>query len=152
MSDINLQYKINLRNKYLNKIIKNFKEVNSSLELLNNFNQKMNRQYGGVKSAQQLAAEEAAARAAEEAATVGDVGLEHITGFASTLNNDIKREVSTSETQIGKLDETTQKVLSALIMLATKLGELQINTKNPTITTNQEEVRQQILDLIAQIK
>ena len=48
MSDINLEYKINLRNKYLNKIIKNFKEVNSSLELLNNFNQKINRQYGGT--------------------------------------------------------------------------------------------------------
>ena len=37
MSDISLEYKINLRNKYLDKIIKNFKEVNSSLELLNNF-------------------------------------------------------------------------------------------------------------------
>ena len=49
MSDISLKYKINLRNKYLNKIIKNIADVNNYLELLNNFNHKMIRQYGGTQ-------------------------------------------------------------------------------------------------------
>lgn len=48
MSDISLEDKFNLRNKYLDKIIKNINQATSSLELLNNFNHKMIRQYGGT--------------------------------------------------------------------------------------------------------
>ena len=47
MSDITLEKKFYLKNKYLNKIIKNIADVNNYLELLNNFNHKMIRQYGG---------------------------------------------------------------------------------------------------------
>jgi conjugal transfer/entry exclusion protein len=49
MSDISLEYKFNLKNKYLNKIIKNIDEVNNYLKLLNKFNHKMIRQYGGTQ-------------------------------------------------------------------------------------------------------
>lgn len=49
MSDISLEDKFNLRNKYLDKIIKNINQATSSLELLNNFNHKMIRQYGGTQ-------------------------------------------------------------------------------------------------------
>ena len=49
MSDITLEKKFYLKNKYLNKIIKNIADVNNYLKLLNNFNHKMIRQYGGFQ-------------------------------------------------------------------------------------------------------
>jgi uncharacterized protein YoxC len=121
MSDITLIDKINLRNKYLNKIIKNFKEVNRSLELLNNVNKKMNRQYGGG-------------------------ALQDIFKQAEQISKDITQTVQFTQPQIEALDESSENIVKELSNIIDSLKKLPINS-GTQIITNEAEIRQQIDDM-----
>ena len=120
MSDISLIDKINLRNKYLNKIIKNFKEVNRSLELLNNVNKKMNRQYGGA--------------------------LKDILEQAGQISKDISQTVLDTQPQIEALDKSSEDIVKELVNIIDSLQKLPINSSTQ-IKTNEEEIRKQIDDM-----
>lgn len=120
MSDISLIDKINLRNKYLNKIIKNFKEVNKSLELLNNVNKKMNRQYGG--------------------------GLLDISNQATQIGKYITQTVNDTQPQIEALDKSSEDIVTELGNIIDSLKNLPINS-GTTIITNEEDIKKQIDDM-----
>ncbi len=124
MSDISLIDKINLRNKYLDKIIKNFKEVNRSLELLNNVNKKINRQYGGT--------------------------FNDITTQAKTMTSDIQTTITNTETQINLLDASSEKIVTGLDNIIDTLLTLPINSGTKFVT-NEDDIKAQIDNMITKI-
>ena len=128
MSDISLADKINLKNKFLDKINKNINQVNNSLDLLNNFNHKMNRQYGGV-----------------------------LNPLYSKIHEDIDANTQTvsdmilsSEDQIKQLNQTTEDTLKQLIAAQTELAKININNATPIVDTTQ--IYTQLQRILGEIK
>jgi hypothetical protein len=128
MSDISLADKINLKNKFLDKINKNINQVNNSLDLLNNFNHKMNRQYGGA-----------------------------LDPLYSKIHDDIDANTSTvtamivsSEEQIRQLNLATEETLKQLIAAQAELAKININNAQPKVDTSQ--IYNQLTKILSEIK
>ena len=113
MSDITLEYKINLRNKYLNKIIKNFKEVNNSLELLNNVNQKINRQYGGTVT---------------EAFNKTQTKIDEMDSEITKIKGEV-------DVQIAALTKASDELTATLTLLGNNVSKIPANKSDLTVNT-----------------
>jgi hypothetical protein len=127
MSDISLKYKINLKNKYLNKIIKNFDKVNNSLELINEFNNKINRQYGGNLSTH----------------------FNEINNKIDTVSKPIDEMIKQTEKQLNELNELSSKIVTGLIEAHNKLEQIPFDTKVDT-TDIQNQIKRISEQIIGQ--
>lgn len=110
MSDISLKYKINLKNKYLDKIIKNFDKVNNSLELINEFNDKINRQYGGNLTSH----------------------FKEINSKIDDESQPINEMIQQTEKQIKELNDLSSSIVKGLIKAHEQLEKIPLNTNVDT--------------------
>ena len=128
MAVISLADKINLKNKFLDKINKNINQVNNSLVLLNNFNHKMNRQYGGELTPSYIEIHEA------------------IDGNKSKVT----QLVDSTRSQIVEIDKTTENTLKQLIEAQKLLADVNINNQGTTL--DKSNIPQQLKRIIDSIK
>ena len=116
MSDISLEKKFYLKNKYLNKIIKNIADVNNYLELLNNFNHKMIRQYGGT----------------QEQFNLINTDISNEIKQISELNSTSQKQIEEVNKQqlvlVGNINEIHRLVAQIPVKATQKLDQTNINT------------------------
>jgi predicted transcriptional regulator len=116
MSDISLEKKFYLKNKYLNKIIKNIADVNNYLELLNNFNHKMIRQYGGT----------------QEQFNLINKGIGNEIQLITTLNQSSEKQIEEVNKQqlllVQNINEIQKLVAQIPVKATQKLDQTNINT------------------------